>query len=385
MRPLLLLALLVGCAPGGPVVVSVGEAQVVVPGPGLPVVPQDANNNLSVIDHDGALFFAWRTAPTHFASAQAQMHVIRSDDDGSSWALEATFELGADVREPQLVSHDGWLRLYFAELGVNPLAFEPAGTWTSRRAGPGDWGPIESVFDDTFIPWRIRSTGDRVEVFGYSGGENIYDFANREPIQIRWLASDDGLAWGAAVPGQEIVLEGGGSETDAAVADDGTLVAVVRNEAGDEQGFGSLICTAPPASPGDWTCDHDPKKYDSPLVFAEAGRVWLIGRRNVTDDGAFDLGHTDEPPEDLYLRYQFDYWQHPKRCALWSIDPANRTVTWELDLPSRGDTCFPDERSLGDGVWDIWNYTSPLDGGDPGWQEGQVEPTSIYRIELRFD
>jgi len=55
-----------------------------------------------------------------------------------------------------------------------------------------------------------------------------------------------------------------------------------------------------------------------------------------------------------------------------------------VDLPSRGDTCFPDRRDLGGGIHEIWNYTSPLDGADLLWIEGQNGPTEIYRIQVRF-
>ena len=34
---------------------------------------------------------------------------------------------------------------------------------------------------------------------------------------------------------------------------------------------------------GTWTCAHDPKKYDSPLVFVQDDTVYLIGRRNLTE------------------------------------------------------------------------------------------------------
>ena len=388
--PLLLLAACAAaaCAPEAVetvLVPSLGELEVIVPRDDLPVVTQDANNNLSVIDHEGDLFVAFRTAPTHFASDEVQMHVLRSENNGESWSHELTVDLDTDVREPQLVSHEGTLQLYYAELGSTPSAFEPQGSWTQRRTAPGQWDDASAVFEPTFIPWRIRSSGGRLRVFGYSGGENIYDLDEREPIEVRWLQSEDGLNWEPVVPGHEIVLEGGGSETDAAFTPDGTLVSVVRNEAGDEHGFGSKICTAPPDSLADWTCSSDPRKYDSPLVFEEGGRIWMVARRNLTPDGHFDLGHDDAEAQTLFLRYQLDYWQQPKRCSLWEIDPDTRTVRWELDLPGRGDTCFPDERRLDAGRWEIWNYSSSLEGDEPSWLDGQNNPTFIYRIALSFD
>lgn len=391
VRLLPLLVLLIGCPPveADPVapeepwtdrLPELSDPDFVVPGEGLPLTPQRANNNLAVIDHAGRTYLAWRTAPSHFASELVQMHVV-SSEDGEIWEHEVTFDLDTDLREPQFVSWEGTLRVYFAVLGTSSLDFEPQGMKASVRLGPGQWSEPEDAFEGDFIPWRSKVLDGRLYLIGYSGGGNIYD-ETEEPVRVHWLTSDDGVDWRAVVPGQEVVLEGGGSETDFVFLDDGSLLAVVRNEAGDEWGFGSKICTAPPEDLGNWTCAADPRKYDSPLLFREGPDVWLIGRRTLGNDGLYDLGQDDDPAT-LYWRYQIEYSNDPKRCTLWRVDPATKTVHEGLDLPSRGDTCFPDRRELGGGVHQIWNYTSPLDG-DPTWIEGQQGDTLIYRIDLAF-
>ena len=54
------------------------------------------------------------------------------------------------------------------------------------------------------------------------------------------------------------------------------------------------------------------------------------------------------------------------------------------DLPSRGDTCFASVLAPADGrgPFELYNYTSPLDGPDVAWQEGQNGPTVIYRMTV---
>lgn len=364
---------------------TVVDARAVVPGDGLPgsVDPLPANNNLDVVEHDGRVFLAFRTAPNHFASAQARMEVVSSEDE-VTWRREGTFSLGTDLREPQLVSTADGLHLYFAQLGTNPVDFEPGGSWRATYEGPGAWSEPERVLPDGMIPWRIKRLDGRWSLFGYVGGENVYEL-DGDPITIHWLAGDDGLTWDAAIPGQEIVLTGGGSETDAVLLDDGSLVAVVRNEAGDEDGYGSKVCTAPADDLGTWTCDADPRKYDSPLMFRAVDRVWLVARRNVTEDGHYDLGRDDLDARDRYFTYQGAYWNTPKRCAVWTVDPATRTVTWVADLPSRGDTCFPEAlEPTPDGRVVLYNYTSPPDGPDLSWIEGQTGPTEIWRVEVQL-
>lgn len=390
-RPLIL-SVLTACAgsPGAgdtdasPDVVFEAMARVV-PSDGLPASldVQPANNNLDVAWHDGRLFLAWRTAPTHFASAETRMHVVSRAPDDTTWRAEGTFHVGRDLREPQLVSTPGGLWFYMAQLGTSPIAFEPGGTLVTRYDGPDAWTPLEPVFPDDFIPWRIEEApGGGWEVLGYTGGGNIYSFDGAS-IRVRWLVSDDGRTWAPhpAVGGEGVVLEGGGSEASLVHLDDGSIVAVVRNEAGDTDGFGSKVCTAPASALDDWTCAADPRKYDSPLLLREGAAVWLIARRNVTDDGHYDLGRTDLPIPDLALQYQVAYWNAPKRCAVWRVDPKARAVTWAADLPSRGDTCFPSAVRPPDrpDAWWVFDYSNDPDGPDLDWLQGQTSPTWIHQ------
>jgi len=360
---------------------TVGEPVFLVPSDALPseVDVQDANNNLDVVEHDGRVYLAFRSAPNHFASEDVVMWVV-STADHQTWDLEASFDMDTDLREPRFLSFNGRLFLYFAVLGTEMISFEPHETRVSERLGAGNWSESETIFEEGFIPWRIHQFDGVPYLLGYVGGENIYQ-EHGEPIQVKWLTTNDGLEWTPVVDGQETVLEGGVSETDFTFLDDGTLIAVGRNEAGDDDGFGSKICRAEADDLGNWQCETDRKKYDSPLVFSHGGHVYLIGRRNVTDTGYYDLGH-GAGLQDQFLDYQLDYWRRPKRCSLWEVDPEDLTVSLVLDLPSRGDTCFASILPLDANHYAVYNYTSPLDGDDLGWSDGQTGPTSIYSLVL---
>ncbi len=385
---MLLLAL--ACTPDGSTdtaqhTPTLTDLRQVVPGDGLPseITPQDSNNNLDIVRHDGRLWLAFRTAPSHFASSETELFVVSTEDE-ETWRYEGRFAMDTDLREPRFLSHDGDLFLYFAILGDNPLAFEPGSSRVTRYLSTGEWTEPETWFDEEgFIPWRVRQWNGRPTMIGYTGGENIYE-NDGEGVKVYWLQSDDGLTWEALVPGQPVVTEGGSSETDWASLSDGTVIAVQRNEAGDEMGWGSRICRAEANALGDWTCTADPRKYDSPLVFAHEDHIYLIGRRNVTETGAYDLGMDDLSAASQTLMYQADYWQHPKRCSLWEVDPEALVVEFLMDLPSRGDTCFPSAIDQGDGSFLVYNYTSPLDGEDVSWLEGQQGQTIIYRAMLHF-
>src|SRR5688572_22218114 len=66
---------------------EVSEPRWVVPSAALPgqLRVQPANNNLDLEYFEDRLFFAWRTAPTHWADSQVETHVVSSLDEGETW------------------------------------------------------------------------------------------------------------------------------------------------------------------------------------------------------------------------------------------------------------------------------------------------------------
>jgi hypothetical protein len=380
----LFMVLLGSCAPKEGVeervsVPFLGEQVLVTPGPGMPVEAESmpSNNNLDVVEHGGRVFYAFRTAPDHFANEQTRLHVVSSVDQ-EHWDYETSFFRETDLREPRFLSLGDTLFLYFAVLGTDPFAFEPQGTMVSVFED-GVWSDPAWMSDDNLIPWRTRIMNGVATMIGYVGGDEIYGSDGYPSIEVKWMTSTDGLNWAG-----NTVWTGGGSETDFAFETSGRLVAVVRNEAGDAEGFGSLICSAEPDSLLDWNCRHDPRKYDSPLVFSHDGEIWLIGRRNVTETGHFDLGLSELNHDTQFLNYSAEYWQAPKRCSLWRVDGDSLMVDHVLDLPSKGDTCFASILPVGEHAYDIYNYSSDPTGPDVSWFEGQRGHTNIYRQRLTF-
>ncbi len=361
-----------------------GDPVQVVPGDGLPpeVALQNANNNLDVVRHQGRVYLVFRTAPLHFASAQTVLYVVSSEDQ-RTWTFEAQVARRTDLREPRLLSWRGRLWLYFAVLGHQPARFEPDHAEVMERHPDGTWSAPTPFYEEGFIPWRMRVHDDRAWMIGYTGGDGIYEM-DRGLVRIHWLASDDGDTWTAASGADPVVLEGGGSEADFAFLPNGGAVMVVRNESGDADGWGSKVCRAEEGALGAWRCETDLRKYDSPLLIGHGDAVWLIGRRNLTDTGHYDLGGEEKSHAQRSFDNQTGYWLAPKRCSVWRVDPLEPGVEFAADLPSRGDTCFasvlqPVEEG---GPFDLYNYTSPLDGPDVAWQEGQNGPTVIYRMTL---
>ncbi len=340
------------------------------------VAVQDANNNLDVVRHKERVYLAFRTAPNHFASPDTTLFVVSSDDE-QQWRYETHVSIGSDIREPRLLSFGDQLFVYFAVLGSNMFAFEPSHMMGVRRDADGRWGDPRPVYRPGFIPWRTRTVDGKPYMVSYGDGRHIYT-RDGVPIEIHWLTSDDGWDWRPAGE-HAAVLKGGGSEADFVPLAGGGVVAVIRNEAGDGAGWGSKICRGEPTAPGRWTCVQDRRKFDSPLLFKDGNDVFLVARRHLSATGDYDLGFRGLPDSIETAVYQLDYWRYPKRCALWRVDAEKLAVTWQADLPSRGDTCFPAVAAGSSGTVAIYNYSSPIDGPDVPWLVGQLGKTGIYR------
>ncbi len=369
--------------PGG--TVEVGDAVWIVPSDLLPaeVTPGPANNNCAIEWHQGRIYLAWRSAPNHFASPFARIFVVSSGDRGESWAFETRIALGADVREPHLLSFDGRLILTLFEAGINPLAFEPRRMWFSLREGPAAWSEPEVFGEEKVVPWEFVKHGGRVYRSSYRG--NHYGLG-RSNLSLRFHVSDDGLSW-LPVDGLEgEVYRGGVSEAAFVFDEGGDLWAVTRNEDGDRSGFGSHVAWASADDLGAWEFPEscDPQRYDSPRMFRRGSELYLLARRDV--GGPYDMGLDLLPVPLQRSIYLPAYSSRPKRSALYRIDRELRRVEHVVDLPGAADTAFPSVVRASADEFLVANYTSPLWFEHRSWFEGQISVfgTKIYFVWLRF-
>jgi hypothetical protein len=354
----------------------------VVPSAALPAGLElgQSNNNLAIALHEGRLFLAFRTAPTHFASARAKLIVLSSPNLGRSWVREASFTTGRDLREPFLLEVSGRLRLYYAELGDRIYAFEPRALWRSSRDGAGVWSAPVRWGGPEEIAWDFKVRGGRAFMTSYHGKH--YDLEDRT-IEVRFRSSTDGVEWTDVGPGP--VYRGGVTETSFEFDRGGRLWAMTRNEDGDSTGFGSHVATADPATPGSWVFPRraDPHRFDSPRLFRHGQDIYLVARR--------DLG----PPVGTRFEGATGGWRkllvwasysmQPKRTAIYRLEPGARRFEFVQDLPSAGDTAFPSIARLGAHEFLIANYSSAFRHPDRPWLWGQLNGTGIYFVRVRFE
>jgi hypothetical protein len=364
--------------------IQVVSTRRIVPSPGLSgrLSVQRANNNLDVTRHDdGRVYLAWRTAPNHFAGTETIINVASSSDE-INWDYEASFHESYDLREPRLLSLGGRLFLYVARLGSNPFAFEPKGLSMASKGEDGHWGGLQPVGLRGAIAWRVKPFHGEALMIAYTGGDHLYSLWP-QPMKVELLRSPDGQNWEPFSPSGAVVSEGGGSETDFAFDAGGSLFAVIRNEAGDSSGWGSKLCRASWMALERWTCKADPRKFDSPLVFEHDGEIYVVARRNVTSSGAYDVA--SGPPLLRTIQNELSYITTAKRCSLWRFIRGEDRLAFVLDLPSRGDTCFPSVISTAQpDTLAIYDYSSDIDGPDLPWSAGQRRETFVYRHEVVF-
>jgi len=338
-----------------------------VPGPaaaGVDCLP--ANNNLDLVRFDGRLWFAWRTAPSHFASAEARLEVSSAPGPDGPWRHETTVAMGADLREPRWVVDGDDLHLWFMQLGTDPKRFQPRGVHRISLTD-GGWTEPELAIGRDVVPWRVRRLGDRWAMLGYRGAEKMYSALPSDPVvELRW--SDDLRTWS-----DPIDIHHGGTECELVELADGRIVGVTRNEGPSRRG-------------GDLLVGRDverlqvtpiPRKPDSPHLFLWDGEPFLFARRQVAFGGRYD--HVPSwLPGGVGIRVDQALWSITrKRSALYRLDPDTPSLDWVLDLPSRGDTAFAAVVPEDDGSILVADYSSPAGAGDVMWLRGQLRPTGI--------
>lgn len=352
----------------------------VVPGPGLPAPVQcmRSNNNLDIVNFEGRLFLAFRTAPNHFAGTRTKLYIVSSKDQ-KNWDFEAEVFMGSDMREPRFLVLGDKLMFYYFQAGKNMVSFTPQHIFAMERKGPGDWTQPVPVFEKGCVLWRSKLINGKPFLAAYCG-EGEYTGGNSK-IGIYLLTTADGYKFTPVNPARAVIATGG-SETDFEIDAKGDLYGVIRNEAGDGKSWASKVCKAPASDISNWNCVDTPFKPDSPLVFKHGDDIYVIGRRSL--DGAYDKGARwmVDPMESLY--YLARYWWTKKRTSLYKLDKDSLKLTPVLDFPSKGDTSFAGLVQTDADHYLMYNYSSPPEGKDRVWMSGQLHNTYIYSTVISF-
>lgn len=371
---LLTLSLLVAIALYGQKKASHTPLRKIIPSEQLPegVKPMRSNNNIDLALHHGRYYVAFRTAPTHFASAKTRIYVI-SSTNMSTWRLEHDIFLKADMREPRFLVINDKLILYFFEGGTSMFKFEPKHLWVSMPDSTGKWQNAIVNGMDGFVPWRVKMHGGRAYMSAYYG-KGLYQASHQG--NLRLFVSADGIEWKPLHERPQVTTPGaeeGEFEFDA----DGNLWATVRLE-----GIGAYVAFAHRDSLHAWQLYPTKKKYDSACMFRHGNDIYVLSRRNLDGDFA-------KTPKWVPYRFSqkynlIKYSITAKVTALFKLNTATKELDHVLDFPSTGDNAFPAVVKIADDRYMMLNYSSDFTKGPKNWIGGQLGRTNIYLTEIAF-
>jgi len=321
--------------------------------------------------------------PDHFASTETEIYIISSTDWGQTWDFEHRLYMGSDMREPFFIEFNGILIFSFFQAGTDPLEFSPKYLFRITRQGFQQWSEPDQWGQPGEIAWQLKYTNTTAYATSYIGDHYGVD----SNLQVYFNYTTDGFNWKPFNVTNPTMYYGGVSEVGWEFDIDGNFWGVLRNEDGDNSGWGSHVAFAPQSDLGNWQLfpqQSDPWIYESPRMFRHGNDLFLIARRDI--NGPYDLGYTWLPFDVQKYIYLGEYSLRAHTTSLFQLDMETKSVVWLMDMPGDGDTAFPSIIRIGPHKYLVANYSSPLNHPDWSWIEGQTssEGTQIYFIEIEF-
>lgn len=333
---------------------------------------QHSNNNLDLAYFNERFYFAFRTAPTHFASKKTRIYVV-SSSDRKNWELETEIHLDKDLREPRFVTFRDSLFLFFFMGGSNPFKFDPQEVLLVKTAGKKNWTAKVNVGLDGFVPWRVRNQNDTLFMSAYYG-KNIYNKKHRSDLRI--FFSHDGTAWQPVSQESQVSIPHA-EEGEFIFDKSGCFYSVVRLESN-----GSLVCKGEMCQPQKWVWRRYKHKYDSSLLFEHNNEIYLVARRNVP--GEMDRVKNRKSETQGRIKNLLHYWFSSKKTALFKFNKNDLSITHIVDFPSNGDNAYPAIVKIDSNKYWLFNYSSNIKGKNKVWISGQLGKTYIYETILSF-
>jgi len=316
------------------------------------VVDDGLHNAFTDLIHwRGYFWLAYVSSPSHFGNRRSRVIILRSKD-AREWQKIIQFSgNGEDIRDPKLAEIKG--RLFLYALLNNKFEPEPYKTVTAYSNDGATWSPLADV---TPTGWLLRRPLTADSTTWFAPAHHIEYGASV------LFASKDGITWdrrGSIHTGERA------DETSIHILENGQMVAVTRLEVGSSifghRDAGTLISYAD-APYTSWTprARNTVTRLDGSALFRHMGRIFAVGRRQVTTGGPF--------------RWQGSAFSR-ERCALYLVIDNEDGLVHLLDLPSSGDTSYPGVVIENDKIF-ISYYTNNTENDMP-WLLGMLSPTRI--------
>lgn len=225
-------------------------------------------------------------------AAEVPTRTLASDGNGKKEDLEA-FEkqfrsvlAEFDLREPFFFEFGGKLVLYFQQVEGRAMHFNSLHTWAMQLGNDRTtWdAPVPVLLPKEHF-WEIQKRTEKgrevAYLTSYSGGHYTINADEQENF-VHFRRSTDGMTW-QPVDNIDTVYAGGASEAGFTFTEDGGVLSVLRLDDGDARGWGALFARARPDALGSWSVADraDPRRFDSPRLFVEGKRIYLLARQNL--------------------------------------------------------------------------------------------------------
>jgi hypothetical protein len=402
--------------------------------------PQASNNNAGLFVHpiSKRLYFAFRTAATHFASQHTEVWALSRAEDEEEWSFEFKIAVKNDLREPDFFFAGTTLFFSIFEAQspekeyteTNSLPeFLPKTLWVTEltNADTGKWSSVRVYGRPHEVVWQVTHNDydhDDHATYrsSYIGGHYEFGIGGYDPraaIDVFLMKSTDGHTWTPAVPGENVgwnaildlktqkqghstsgidagvVYHGGASEMGFAFHPvSGDIYGVLRNDDGDPNSrWGSRVVYYN-KKVGKWTAHpegrSDPWIHMSPRMFATDEHLWLAARRDMEQpfDYIRDTWREWLPFGMQQLDINAKFSTNPHTTSISWIDPDTKQLVFVRDFHGCGDTGFPSIVKIGPEKYLIINYSNGLDEAckKMSWIEGQTDEqgTLLYVVEISF-
>lgn len=324
------------------------------------------NSCADICKYRNRFYLAFRTAPFHFPHPGALMHII-SSKDAISWEIEKTIRMNRDIREPRFLIIKGKIFLYFFAGSKVPLTFRRLGIYMVSKTD--NWKEIISIFPKGYIHWRVR----KHKGLAYM---SLCRPRKKQKGNIYIATSSDGLNWNFIWDKPLNVGSGSAFESNEFEFEfdsKGNIIGIIRSEI-----HGSKIIFIPDMDTSKMKIIDNMFRYDSALLLKENKKLYLFARKNLD-------GPVDKSKKILRSQYNLiKYWLTKKRTSIFEFDPDALKIKFLQDIPSKGDTAFPALCKIGKGAYLLVNYSSPLEGKEKNWLNGQLGKTCLYLYNIYF-
>lgn len=321
------------------------------------------NENVDMIAWNGSFWLVHRTARSQVLGPNSSLHVYRSQD-GKSFSDVATIQAPSDrdLCDPHFYVVGTELYIHaITRFPVNSVRDSNVDSISvAMHSSDGvAWSAMTNIGPETWSFWRVKQSNGVYYSAAYQDGDE----------SVSLFSSTDGNTWtqGAQIYG---VAADTPLEPELVFMPSGRMLALVRTDGTDavylatQPPISTRICWAMP--PYDtFTCPQtlDGVRLDGPLAFFWNGRLFVVARKHLLDDG---LGR--------------------KRTALYEItgdadggtlDGGPIAIREWGEIPSAGDTSYAGYAMLDANRAVVGWYSGDLDRDEP-WVTAIFDITDIW-------